>query len=323
MGKTFSKVVVTGAAGFVGSTIIDQMLASDMAAEIVGIDNLVRGRASNLAGALASGRVQFVEGDIRDRGLMERLMDGCDLLFHQAALRITHCAADPRQAMEVMALATFDLLELAVKHRVDRVVAASSASIYGLADRFPTDESCHPYDNRTLYGACKMFNEGLLRSFNDMFGLNYVALRYFNVFGPRMDIHGVYTEVLIRWMERIAEGKPPLIFGDGTQTMDFIYIDDVARANVLAAQSSCSDEVFNIASGTETSLKELAIALLRVMGSSLPIEYTEERKINPVPRRLADTRLAREKLNFTAAYDLEVGLKLMVDWWRAQKGMEA
>jgi UDP-glucose 4-epimerase len=152
-----------------------------------------------------------------------------------------------------------------------------------------------------------------------MYGLDYVALRYFNVYGPRMDIHGVYTEVLIRWMERIAAGQPPLIFGDGSQTMDFVYIEDIARANILAATTAVTDEVFNVASGVETSLNELAQTLLKVMRSDLKPEYGPERKINPVPRRLADVRKARQVLGFQANVALEDGLRRLVAWWREER----
>src|SRR5262249_52986092 len=148
---------------------------------------------------------------------------------------------------------------------VEKVIAASSASIYGMAEDFPTDERHHPYNNRTIYGAAKAFNEALLRSFNEMCGLKYVALRFFNVYGPRMDIHGKYTEVMIRWMESIEKGMPPVIFGDGSQTMDFVHVRDVARANILAAKADVSDAVFNIGSGMETSLAELANLLLKAM----------------------------------------------------------
>ena len=197
---------------------------------------------------------------------MASLVKAADIVFHQAALRITHCAAEPRLAMEVMVQATFDLLELCVQHEVEKVIAASSASVYGMAEEFPTTERQNPYDNRTLYGAAKAFNEGLLRTFNDMYGLDYVAFRYFNVYGERMDIHGRYTEVLIRWMERLEAGQPPIIFGDGQQTMDFVHVRDVARANILGAKAEVDDEVFNVASGTETSLLQLAQALATVMG---------------------------------------------------------
>lgn len=312
------RALITGGAGMIGSSIAEQLAAADVS-EIVVLDNFVRGRLSNLENARRSGNVRVVEGDIRDRRLLETVMEGVDVLYHQAAIRITQCAEQPREALEVMADGTFNVLEAAVNAGVRRVVAASSASVYGAATEFPTGEEHHPYGNRTIYGAAKTFNEGLLRSFYDMYGLPYVALRYFNVYGPRMDIHGVYTEVLIRWMERIAAGKPPLILGDGRQTMDFVYVDDVARANVLAARSSACDEVFNVASGEETSLLELARALTEVMGADLAPEFGPERTVNAVPRRLADTNLARERIGFEARTGLMEGLRALVAWWSSQR----
>ncbi|CCH29841.1 NAD-dependent epimerase/dehydratase family protein [Actinosynnema sp. NPDC047251] len=313
-----ARVLITGGAGLIGSTIADQLLDEGVA-EIVVLDNLVRGRMENLAGPLAAGAVRFVEGDLRDVDLVKSTMDGVDLVFHQAAIRITQCAEEPRLAHDVLATGTFNVLEAAVEAKVTKVVAASSASIYGLAEVFPTEESHHAYANRTLYGAAKVYNEGLLRSFNEMYGLDYVALRYFNVYGPRMDVFGVYTEVLVRWMERIAAGTPPLILGDGSQTMDFVYISDIARANVLAAKSDVSDEVFNVASGTETSLAQLADALLEVMGrTDLKPEHGPERKVNAVPRRLASTESARTKLGFESTVSLHDGLKNLVEWWRVE-----
>ena len=262
-----------------------------------------------------------MRGDIRDINTVRQVTLGIDAVIHMAALRITACAADPREAMEVMCDGTFNVIDAAQKARVKKVVAASSASIYGLAEVFPTPENHHPYNNQTWYGASKVMLEGLLRSYHAMFGLPYVALRYFNVYGPRMDIHGKYTEVLIRWMERIAAGQPPLILGDGRQTMDFVYIDDVARANVLALRSDAVDEVFNVASGSETNLRELAAALLKVMGSDLQPEYGPERSVNPVPRRLADIAKAERLLQFRAKVGLKEGLSDLVNWWREQKMM--
>jgi UDP-glucose 4-epimerase len=215
-------------------------------------------------------------------------MQGIDFLFHLAAIRLTQCAEEPRLALEVMADGTFNVLQAAVRPNVKRVVAASSASIYGMADRFPTAEDHHPYHNSTLYGAAKVFNEGLLASFREMYGLDYVTLRPFNVYGPRMDIHSAYTEVLVRWMERIASGKSPIIFGDGSQSMDFVFVEDVARAFSLAATCTASGEVFNIASGVGTSLRELACTLLEAMDSNLEIEYGPEPKLAAVPRRVAE-----------------------------------
>jgi UDP-glucose 4-epimerase len=313
------RILVTGGAGFIGSHIVD-LLCNEGCKEIVALDNMVRGRPENLADARARGPVRLVHGDIRDSNLMTSLVKSADIVFHQAALRITHCAAEPRLAMEVMVQSTFDLLELCAQHKIEKVVAASSASVYGMAEEFPTTERQHPYDNRTLYGAAKAFNEGLLRTFNDMYGLNYVAFRYFNVYGNRMDIHGRYTEVLIRWMERLESGQAPIIFGDGQQTMDFVHVRDVARANILGARADVSDEVFNVANGNETSLAQLAQSLALVMGrSGLALEFAPERSVNPVPRRLASTAKAERLLGFKAEIPLHKGLRDLVDWWRAER----
>ncbi|WP_375422877.1 NAD-dependent epimerase/dehydratase family protein [uncultured Friedmanniella sp.] len=311
-------VLVTGGAGTIGSTIVDQLLAADVA-EVRILDNLVRGRRGNLREVLEDPRLRLVVGDLRDRDLVHDLTTGSDVVFHQAAIRITQCAEEPRLALEVLVDGTFNVIEAAAQHRVTKLVAASSASVYGLAEEFPTTEKHHPYDNDTFYGAAKTFNEGMLRSFRAMSGLDYVALRYFNVYGPRMDIHGLYTEVLIRWMERISAGRPPLIFGDGLQTMDFVFTTDIARANLLAAGSAVDEGVYNVASGVETSLKGLAEALLAVMGSDLGVEHGPDRPVNGVTRRLAGTEAATRDLDFTASVDLTEGLTQLVAWWRAEQ----
>jgi UDP-glucose 4-epimerase len=313
-----SRVLITGGAGLIGSHIADRLVQSDVR-EIVVLDNFVRGRRENLAAACASGRVTIVEGDIRDRALLREVMRGIDIVFHQAAIRITQCAVEPDLALEVLVNGSYNVFQAAVAARVKKVVAASSASVYGLADRFPTTEEHHPYNNRTLYGAAKAFNEGMLRTLHDQHGLEYVALRYFNVYGPRMDTHGAYTEVFIRWMERISNNEPLIIFGDGTQTMDFVYVDDVARANVMAACSPVSDRVYNIGTGEEVSLREVAELLLRVMGKRLDIEHAPARSVNPVPRRQADTWCAEDELGFHAIVPFEAGIAKLVDWWQQQR----
>jgi len=309
-----ARVLVTGGAGTIGSAIVDQLLDAG-AAHIDVLDNLVRGRRDNLAGALASGRVTLVEGDLRDRDLVHDIVAGKDLVFHEAALRITQCAEDPRLALEVLVDGSFNVFEAAADRGVDKLITASSASVYGLAEQFPTSERHHHHNNDTFYGAAKSFNEGMLRSFRAMRGLDFVVLRYFNVYGPRMDVHGLYTEVLVRWMERIADGKPPLIFGDGNQTMDFVFTADIARANLLAAASDSRDGVYNIASGTETSLLGLAQALLEAMGSDLSVAHGPDRAVNGVARRLADVQAARVDLGFTAGTALTDGLRELVAWW--------
>ncbi|WP_051806273.1 SDR family NAD(P)-dependent oxidoreductase [Streptomyces sp. NRRL F-2747] len=317
------RILVTGGAGTIGSHVVD-LLVDKGAREVVVLDNFVRGRAANLARALKSGAVDVVEGDIRDRETVRKATEGAELVFHLAAIRITQCAEEPRLANEVLVDGTFNVLEAAVAAGVGKVVASSSASVYGLAETFPTTERHHPYNNDTFYGAAKAFNEGMLRSFHAMYGLDYVALRYFNVYGPRMDIHGLYTEVLIRWMERITAGEPPLILGDGTQTMDFADVRDIARANLLAAESDLTDEVFNVASGSETSLRDLAVGLLEAMGAQGMVpEHGPARAVNGVTRRLADTSQATGRLGFTAEIDMRRGLRDLVEWWRAERAADA
>jgi UDP-glucose 4-epimerase len=308
-----TKAVITGGAGLIGSHIADILSRSDY--EVLILDNFSRGTYGNIADAVRSGRITVIEGDIKDRALVRKALEAADVVFHQAAIRITQCAAEPRLAFEVLAEGTFNVLDAARQAGVRRVVAASSASVYGLAEEFPTPENHHPYNNRTLYGAAKSFNEGLLRSFHDMYGLEYVALRYFNVYGPRMDTWGVYTEVLVRWMERVANGLSPLIHGDGSQTLDFVYVEDVARANVLAAAAQVTDAVFNIGTGVETSLAQLATALVSVMGSDVGLEHGPERKVNAVRRRMADVSAAARDLGFVAEVSLEEGLRRLVSWW--------
>src|SRR5947209_7894029 len=224
-GMNNKRALVTGGAGLIGSHIADRLVAEGFR-EIVVLDNLTRGRRENLAPALASGRVTVIDGDIRDVDLVSRAMDGIDIVFHEAAIRITQCAETPRLAHDVLATGTYNILEAAVAAKVKRVVSASSASIYGQAEEFPTNENHHGYGNRTIYGATKSYSEGLLRSFYEMYGLNYVALRYFNVYGPRMDAFGLDTEVMIGWLERLAKDQPCRIFSDRTQAMALVLVPD-------------------------------------------------------------------------------------------------
>ena len=315
------RMLVTGGAGTIGSTVVDQLVDAG-AAEVIVLDNFVRGRRENLTDAAerAGDRLRVVDGDIADRALVGELMAGVDVVFHLAAIRITLCAEQPRAALECLVDGTFNILEAAAAAGVRKVVFSSTASVYGLAESFPTNERHHPYNNDTFYGAAKAFAEGMLRSFHAMYGLDYVALRYFNVYGPRMDATGLYTEVLIRWMERIADGKAPLIFGDGSQSMDFVHVHDIARANILAARADVTDAVYNIAGGTETSLRGLADALLAAMGSELTPEHQEERKVNAVSRRLADISAAERDLGWQPDIELIGGLRGLVEWWTEATG---
>ena len=311
-----SRILVTGGCGLIGSTTIDLLLRDHHPERIVIFDNLVRGSLANVSGALGDPRVSLVEGDIRDVDAVHKVTKGMDAVIHMATLRITACAAEPREALGVMCDGSFNVLEAAQAAGVKKVVTASTASIYGMADSFPTREDHHPYNNRTWYGASKIMLEGLLRSFNDMYGLPYVALRYFNVYGPRMDIHGKYTEVLIRWMERIAAGQPPLIFGDGSQTMDFVYIDDVIDAWVEALhRPSTPSLVYNIGSGEPTTVR----ALLRDLINGCGLPGTHPIKELPAPPGdqfglFANCDRAAAELGWRARMPRAEGMTRMVEW---------
>lgn len=319
------RILVTGGAGTIGSAIVD-LLVDAGAADVTVLDNFVRGRRANLVGAAerGAGRLTVVEGDINDRALVGELTQGVDVIFHLAAIRITQCAQEPRLALETLVDGTFTVLEAAAAAGVAKVIASSSASVYGLAEVFPTTERHHPYNNDTFYGAAKEFNEGMLRSFHAMYGLDYVALRYFNVYGPRMDTYGRYTEVFIRWMERIARGEPPVIFGEGSETMDFVHVHDIARANVLAARADVTNSVYNIASATETSLRGLAEALLTATGSDLVPEHGPARDAGGgVSRRLADISAAARDLGWRPEIELHDGLRDLVKWWQEETSASA
>lgn len=307
-----AKCLVTGGAGFVGSAIVDQLLDAG-AAEVRVLDNFVRGNLGNLSQALEKGRVSVTDGDVCDRNLVDKLVQGADYVFHQAALRITRCAEAPREAVAVLIDGTLNVLDSAVRHGVRKIVAASSASVYGEPSYLPIDES-HPFNNRTMYGAGKIAGEQILRAYYTASGLRYVAFRYFNVYGPRMDITGVYTEVLIRWLDAIESGKPPLIFGDGSQSMDFVFVEDVARVNLLAAQSDVTDEVFNVGTGIQTSLNELCEVLLRLTDSKLRPEHRETRAVANVQTRRAGVEKAKRELGFEATVSLEQGLRELIRW---------
>ena len=219
---------------------------------------------------------------------------------------------------------TYNVLEAAHAHGVKKFVTASSASIYGLADDLPDDGGPHPYNNRTCTARAKSFSRACCGRSTTCTACLTSPLRYFNVYGPRMDIHGNYTEVLIRWMERIAAGQPPLIFGDGMQTMDFVYIDDVARANILALQSDQPTTSSTSPAVSRRASRSGHRAASRSWARNLKPEYGPERKVNPVSRRLADTTAAEKHLGFRAEVDRWTrACASLVDWWQIRSATEA
>lgn len=316
-----ARILITGGCGFIGSATAQLLLHEYHPAKVILLDDLSRGRLDNVSHLLPDPRLSFVHGDIRDTPMLSTVSTGCDAVIHLAALRITACASDPRAALEVMCQGSFNVLDAARRAQVQRIVVASSASVYGHADQFPTPEVHHPWNNDTWYGACKVLLEGLLRSFHQMYGQQGVALRYFNVYGERMDTFGKYTEVLVRWMERIAKDQPPVIQGDGQQTLDFIHVRDVARANAVALESDHPHGVFNVGSGVETSLNELAGLVLKSMNSTLQPRYEPARSVSAVNRRCADTQRSANLLQFQSRVGLEQGIGQLVGWWQQQAMM--
>jgi UDP-glucose 4-epimerase len=311
---TNSTIFITGGAGFIGSYVTEELL-THKPKKIIILDNFIRGSFDNMASFINHPVVEFIEGDIRDEALVEKCVSGCDYIFHMAALRINACAANPQEGFDVMLKATFSLANLCVKHKIKKVIYSSTASVYGLAQNFPTPETDNPYNNQTFYGGAKVWGEQLFRSYKFMYGLDYIALRYFNVYGPKMDTDGKYTEVMIKWLDCIRDGKQPAIFGDGTDSMDFVHVKDVAHANVLALLSDVSDEAFNVGDQAETNLIQMLDALLKVNGSDLNPVFKEANSVNPVSRRLADISKAKNLLGYSPALSLEQGLKELSKWY--------
>lgn len=309
-----ARVVVTGGAGNVGSHLVDACIAAG-AERVIALDALVRGVPENLHDALATGRAELRELDIRDREAVHSALDGADVVFHQAALRWTRCQEEPRECQEVMVDGTFNVLEGAALAKAKRVVLASSAVVYGEPRALPMNED-QPPDGRTVYGAAKVANEQLARAFAHLHDLPTVALRYFNVYGPRMDIRSKYTEVMIKWLDRIDAGQPLLINGDGSASADYVYVADVVRANLLACDASATDAIVNVCSGVETPLRELAALLIRRTGKDVGIEFRPQPADALPARRVGDPSRAKEVLGFAAEVGLEQGVRNLIEWRR-------
>jgi UDP-glucose 4-epimerase len=307
-----ARVVVTGGAGNVGSHIVDAALAAG-AREVIALDALVRGVPENLDAALKTGRASLRELDIRDREAVAASIAGADVVFHQAALRWTRCQESPRECHEVMVDGTFNVLEAAAATKAGHVVLASSAVVYGEPERLPMQED-QPLNGTTFYGSMKVANEQVARAFAHLHGLRTTSLRYFNVYGPRMDVRSRFVEVMIRWLNLIDEGKPLTLFGDGSSSVDFVYVGDVARANVLACDSAGPDAIVNVCSGVETTMRDLATLLLRLTGSSVGMEFKPQPRSGLPPRRVGDPTRARELLGFEATTTLDAGVTRLIEW---------
>jgi UDP-glucose 4-epimerase len=308
-----SRILVIGGAGFVGSHIVDQLLAEPVR-EIVVLDNFVRGTRKNLESSIRDPRVRVVSGSITDKELLAKLMARTDGVFHLAALWLGECVHDPRSALEVNVVGTFNVVEAAREAGVKKVVYSSSASVYGDAVFTPMTED-HPFNNRTMYGATKIAGEQFFRAIHAQHKLDYIGHRYMNIYGPRMDYKGTYVSVIMKVLDRIDQGLPPVVFGDGSQAYDFIHVTDVARANILSLKSSVTDEFFNIGMGVKTTIRELVLMLLEITGSDLQIEYRPEEQMF-VTHRVGSTGKAEQMLGFRAAVPLDQGLRSVVEWRR-------
>jgi len=310
-----ARLALIGGAGLVGSHIVDQLLREPVR-EIVIFDNFVRGTRANLQNALRDPRVRIIEGDMCDRAQIENAVQEMDGVFLLAALWLLQCAENPREGLRVNIDGNYNVVDACKNANVQRVVFSSSASVYGNALTTPMNED-HPANNRTFYGATKVALEQILRAYNEMYRLNYVALRYFNIYGPRQDYKNAYVSVIMKVLDRIDAGQPPIIFGDGTQAYDFIYVKDVARANILAMQSEVSDDAFNIATGIQTSINELVALLLELTRTNLKPEYREASQVF-VTNRIGGVERACAQLGFAATTDLRQGLRELIEWRAAR-----
>jgi nucleoside-diphosphate-sugar epimerase len=310
---------VIGGAGFIGSHVTDQLLQAD-AREIIVFDDLRRGRLANLADAIRDQRVRFVEGSITDRAKVGAVIESVDGVFLLAALWLDECARDPRAAWEVNVLGSWNVIEACRDSGRPRIVFSSSASVYGNAVTIPMTED-HPLANRTVYGATKIAVEQMLRAAAAGWDQRYVALRYMNVYGPRMDDRGAYVSVVVRIMDRLDKGEPPIIHGDGSQTFDFVHVHDAARANLLAMASDCTDELVNIGSGVGTSIDKLARQLISMFGSRVQPVYEPDAR-DLVTRRVGSTEKSRVLLGFESRIGLSAGLSSYVRW-RSDNSAEA
>ena len=313
-------LTVIGGAGFIGSHIVDQLLDEPVKKVIV-FDNFTRGTRSNIEKAAKDPRVEIFEGDITYPDLIDAKLKESDGVFLLAALWLLHCYDYPRSAFKVNIEGTFNVIEACTRHDIERLVYSSSASVYGDALQTPMSEE-HPYNNQTFYGATKIAGEHMARAYHHRFGLNYVGLRYMNVFGPRQDYKGTYTSVIMKILDRLDQGKPPVVYGDGSQTYDFISVEDTARANICAMKAEAQDEFYNVGSGIGTDIKTLAQKILDVTKSDLKIQY-EPAGQTFVTNRIGTTEKATKDLDFSAGCDLEEGIRRLIRWRNEQPGTKA
>jgi UDP-glucose 4-epimerase len=312
------KILVIGGAGLIGSHILDELVKTDVK-EIIVYDNFFRGTMDNIEDALKDPRVSIYPhgGDILHEDILDKAMEGIDGVFHLAAMWLLQCHEYPKSAFDVNIRGTFNVIMAAIKHRVQRVVYSSSASVYGNALEIPMTEE-HPYNNFTFYGATKIAGEHMFKSLGDRYKLDWTGLRYMNVYGPRQDYKGAYIAVMMKILDNIDKGMQPVVFGDGSQQYDFIYVGDIAKANICAMRAEVTGQCYNVGRGIGTSIKELSELLLRLTGSPLKIKY-EPAGQTFVTNRIGSTEKAEKEIGFTWKVDLEEGMKRLIEWRKTHK----
>ncbi|HEY0148210.1 MAG TPA: NAD-dependent epimerase/dehydratase family protein [Allosphingosinicella sp.] len=313
------KLVCIGGAGLIGSHTVDRLLREDVG-EIIVYDNMVRGRSENLVEALKDPRVRIYDigGDILQTDILASALKDADGVFHFAALWLLQCHEYPQSAFEVNVRGTFNVMDACVKAGVKRLVYSSSASVYGDAVTEPMTED-HPFNNQNFYGATKICGEAMLRAYHHRYGLDYVGLRYMNVYGPRQDYRGAYIAVIMKMLDAIDRGDAPTIMGDGSEAFDFVAVEDCALANVRAMQADATDNFYNVGTGKRTSLKELAEMLIELTGSTKPINYAERSTATLVRNRIGSPVKASKDLGFNAEVELREGLERVIAWRAAHK----
>ncbi len=313
------KLVVIGGAGLIGSHTVDKLLAEDIG-ELVIYDNFVRGSMENLSEAVKDDRVKIFEagGDILQTDILEACLKDADGVFQFAALWLLQCHEFPRSAFDVNVRGTFNVMESCIKNNVKRLVWSSSASVYGDAVQEPMNED-HPFNNKNFYGATKIAGEAMLRAFHHRYGLDYVGLRYMNVYGPRQDYQGAYIAVIMKMLDAIDRGESPTIMGDGSEAFDFVAVEDCALENVCAMRSEATDQCYNVGTGKRTSLKELAEMLVQLTECQKPIQYAERSQATLVRNRIGDPERAKKELGYDATIDLKEGLMRLIDWRSSHK----
>ena len=308
-----STVLVTGGAGTIGSHIVDELLIEEPE-KIIVFDNFSEGKKDNLEVALSQNNTQIsiIESDIRNREDLDLICKDVDYVFHEASILLLESTVEPQKAIDVNVQGTFNLFQACIKNGVKKIVWASSASVFGDPLELPVDEN-HPFNNVTFYGATKVACEQFAKSLYHQHGMRQIGLRYYNVYGPRQGIKGAYAQILPRWFDQIEKLQPITIYSDGSQSMDLIFVKDIARANVLALKSEVDDDFFSIGSGVETTVKELAEIILDVTGFNKPPIF-EPHDVNLVKRRRCSTVKAQKLLGFTSMVDVREGVRKYAEW---------